>query len=237
MISLLDNKEIISSFDGTDVFAARVISDRLSGTSELIWWDEKKLLIGLKNGVMSISGTISDPEELKAFIGVISPQVVMCQQDTAELLKLRLIQSGVLMSKKSGGASKPLEGYYPDVLFSDYYELLEKCRMAPDYAGFCRETSVALRSGTGLLLDEWGEEKLTAALISASVTSSSAIINAVAVEPEHRRKGLGRKLLRKAEMLLSGRTLYIMREDDKNKEFYTSCGYCNAGRWCVADNK
>ena len=235
MISLSDNKEIFLPLSKADVFGTRIASEYLSGTAELIWWDHEKLLMSLKNGVLSISGSISDTEELKDFISFISPAVVMCMQNVADILSLNVIQSGVLMSKETEGEITHLTGYFPDVLFSEYHELLEKCDMAPDYSGFCRETSVALRTGTGILLEEREEGKLTATLIATSVSDDSAIINAVAVDPEHQRKGLGRLLMKKAEALLSGRKLFIMREDNKNEEFYTSCGYRNCGRWCVAE--
>lgn len=235
MISLSDNKEIILSLSKADVFGTRIASEFLSGTAELIWWDHEKLLMSLKNGVMSISGEISDPVELKDFISLISPAVIMCMEEKAELLGLKIIQSGVLMSKDKSGEFAPVRGYFPDVLFSDYHELLEKCDMAPDYAGFCRETSVALKTGTGILLEEKEESKLLATLVATSVSDDSAIINAVAVDPKYQRKGLGKTLMNRAHKLLSGRKLFIMREDDKNEEFYTSCGYQNCSRWCVAE--
>ena len=236
MISLIDDKEKILSLGRADVFGTRIASEFLSKTAELIWWDHKKLLMSLKNGVLSISGEVSDPEELKEFIALISPAVIMCMQEKAELLDLGVIQSGVLMRKEGNGDLSPVLGYFPDILFSDYHELLEKCDMAPDYSGFCRETSIALRTGTGILLDEREGDKLTAALIATSVTDDSAIINAVAVDPDHQRKGLGKALMERADKQLSGRKLFIMREDSKNEEFYVSCGYKNCGRWSVAEN-
>ena len=234
MITLLEDRAIIESLSRNDIFGTRIYSDFLSGTAELIWWDNEKLLVSLKNGVMTLCGEIADKDELLEFISVICPQAIMCHYDAAEYLDLKIIQSGIIMTKSSAGESNPLIGYYPDVLFSDYHQLFEKCEMAPDYAGFCLETSRALKTGTGILLEHRDGNRLISALVAASVTGDSAIINAVAVDPEFQRQGLGRKLLQEAENKLAGRQLYIMREENKNEKFYTSCGYENSGRWCVA---
>ena len=234
MISLLESREIIASLSRDDIFGTRIYADFLSGSAELTWWDNENLLISFKRGVMTLCGAISGKDELMEFVSVISPQAIMCHLETAESLGLSVVQSGVIMAKSSEGDSIPLEGYYPDVHFSEYHQLLERCDMAPDYAGFCLETSRSLKTGTGILLEHREENRLISALVATSVTYDSAIINAVAVDPEYRRKGLGRKLLHDAEATLPGRLLYIMREENKNEEFYRSCGYENIGHWCVA---
>lgn len=234
MISFLESRETIASLSRDDIFGTRIYADFLSGSAELTWWDNENLLISLKSGVMTICGAVSDNEELLEFISVISPQALMCHFETAESLGLSVIQSGVIMAKSSAGESRPLDGYYPDVHFSEYHQLLERCEMAPDYAGFCLETSRSLKTGTGILLEHREENRLISALVATSVTDDSAIINAVAVDPDYQRKGLGSRLLYDAETVLPGRLLYIMREENKNEEFYRSCGYENIGRWCVA---
>ena len=53
----------------------------------------------------------------------------------------------------------------------------------------------------------------------------------MAVREDCRRQGLGSALVKEAEGAFPGKTVYVFREQGKNKEFYWGLGYLRADTW------
>ena len=70
--------------------------------------------------------------------------------------------------------------------------------------------------------------------VVSSITQRGAILSALAVEEASRRQGLGSALVKKAESYFPGKTMYVFREKNKNKEFYRGLGYTKTDTWVHA---
>jgi predicted N-acetyltransferase YhbS len=81
--------------------------------------------------------------------------------------------------------------------------------------------SVGIRSG--------GE--LAACALCSSLTEHAAVVSAVAVLPQHRRKGLGRSVVAALTSLLNRERVYLFRADGENEEFYRTLGFVPDGGW------
>ncbi len=66
--------------------------------------------------------------------------------------------------------------------------------------------------------------------IFSSIYNNDAVLTAVRTAPEFRNMGYGSSLV--CEMLADIRgTVYLMREKEKNEQFYTRLGFKNIGKW------
>lgn len=73
------------------------------------------------------------------------------------------------------------------------------------------------------------DEIISSAMLS-SIYNNSAILSSVKTEPEFRRLGYGSKLV---NYILNDvkKTVYLMRNENKNEEFYSKLGFKNIGKW------
>ena len=97
-------------------------------------------------------------------------------------------------------------------------------------------------AGVGALLEQvfaiphWLGSLLFAALVLAcalagAVTETDALISAVAVLPQVRRRGLGRLAVDELCERLCGRRCHALRAEEENAEFYAALGFEENGRW------
>lgn len=66
--------------------------------------------------------------------------------------------------------------------------------------------------------------------ILSSVTDKGAVLTAVRTQPEFRRMGYGSMLVRRLVADCKG-TVYLMREQGRNEQFYLQNGFINQGLW------
>ena len=66
---------------------------------------------------------------------------------------------------------------------------------------------------------------LVACAICSAWTEDAAVLSAVAVQPEARRRGLGTNIVRTLATSLPAKTFYIFRAAGENEEFYQSLGF------------
>ena len=66
--------------------------------------------------------------------------------------------------------------------------------------------------------------------ILSSVTDKGAVLTAVRTQPEFRRMGYGSMLVRRLVSDCKG-TVYLMREQGRNEQFYLQNGFINQGLW------
>ncbi|MBR5272214.1 MAG: GNAT family N-acetyltransferase [Clostridia bacterium] len=68
--------------------------------------------------------------------------------------------------------------------------------------------------------------------IASAVTDCAAIIGGVAVKPDARKKGIGSAVVRKLiSELPKDKTIYLLRLDGENEEFYKKLGFADVGSW------
>ena len=67
--------------------------------------------------------------------------------------------------------------------------------------------------------------EIISAACSFRITENSAVINIAATNKNHRGKGLGTLVTEKLKNKLSGRTLYVFKETNKNDSFYNNLSF------------
>lgn len=182
------------------------------------------------DGDMIISGTVLDGEETRAFLQAVGPAGVLCAVKNAETLRLPVTQSGDVLKKNlpDGVAERMIP---PNVNIREIYMLLEETGMVTEFEPFYLDLSHKLRHGTALVFCRYHEDELIGCAIVSSISETSAILSAVAVKKDFRRRGVGTALVQEAEAALPGKILYVFREKDANREFYRQLEFTHADTW------
>ncbi len=175
----------------------------------------------------------SDTEELKDFITVVGAASV-----TSEKLIYESSKSGVIMRltdrKKLKFCNTDTEYEFAPSL-PEVYRLLKQCKgdgfAVPEYEDFLLDTSHRLRHSTALCCAVVRNNEPLAFAMTAALSEKTAVIGAVCTHPDHRRTGLGAECVSKLIQQLNGREILIMREQNRNEQFYNSLGFENEGKF------
>ena len=195
--------------------------------------DEENAVYCMVDDVLIISGTVTNPVETQEFIKVIGVKEIMCAVRNSEVLGLKPAHFGDVI-KKMAEPGDPETLSFDEISLREVYGLLEETGMTDEFESFYLDLSHKLRHQSALITAEYIDNDLAGCAVASSVTEGAAIISAVAVSPAHRRKGIGSRLIKKAERALRGKTIYIFKEKDKNNEFYRALGYGRQDTWVTA---
>lgn len=195
--------------------------------NQILCWESGKTSYCLWGDNMTISGK-ADAE----FVKFISPKTVLCSEENAEILKLKKEQNGFIMQKNLKGEIKEIPKIYFENI-KEVYNLLQNSGMTLDYEGFVLDTLLKLRSGTGAISCICENSKIIAVAICPYITENFAFISAVAVAKSEQKKGYGKKVLLDLEKKLSGRTVFLLKENEKNDIFYAKLNYSPTGNWVL----
>ncbi len=184
----------------------------------------------LVDGLLIVSGEIGDGEEAREFLRAIGPEAVMAPASAAKTLGLAPTAQGEVLKKDlpPGPPPPPSGGEAP---IRDIYGLLDKCGMAGEFEPFYLDLALKLRRGTALALTDYREGALAGCVVVSAISQQGAVLSALAVEERLRGQGIGSGLLRQAEERLSGKTLYIFREEAENEAFYRKQKYAHEDGW------
>ncbi len=222
----MEKIELINSIETLkDVFGVKIEATAKTYSeidNQIMLWKSKDTYYCLWGDNMTVSG-----EPCKEFVKLISPKTVLCSSDK---LNLKAIQKGEVLVKKIDGNKKEIPCVYFDRI-KEVYELLKDCSMKLDYEGFMLDTLLKLRRGQGLISTIIEDGKIVAVALCSYITSDYAIVTAIATKKEYRYKGLGRKVLQELENGLSGRTLYLLKEENENDIFYNKMNYNYLKPW------
>lgn len=195
------------------------------------WLDDSSDVVFCQSdGLMILSGTVMDPSEIREFLRAVGSQAVICAVRNAEALGLPVSDSGDVL-KKRAEPGEVLPEASGEVNIREIYSLLEGEGMVEEFEPFYLDLSHKLRHGAALALTEKREGGLAGCAVVSSISEGSAILSALAVEERFRRRGIGSKLVHQVEKSLPGKTVYVFREKEKNREFYKSLGYGKTDTW------
>lgn len=224
-----------------DPFALRIVSSAEAygfNTSFLNIWQGNDCLFSLMDGVMTISGVPlpQNAEETALFAAACGGQVFLCSKEAADTLDLRITEQGkvLCLDKPTHHICEDFDMPSPKIL----YEVISSCKSesfpVPDFEPFYLDISHRLRHNTAkaVLLFENGVP--AACAVAAAVCKESALITAVAVKPEFRRKGLGKKAVETLCGKLSSKKIFLFRSETENREFYEKLGFVPCGNWVQA---
>lgn len=114
-----------------------------------------------------------------------------------------------------------------DIHLQDSYLLLQKSslRNLPKYEDFMLDTSHKLRHETALCAGIYLENQLRAFAMTTAISESTAVIGSVCVDKDFRRRHLGSICVSALIRKLKDRKIFIIREKEKNQEFYQKLGF------------
>lgn len=121
------------------------------------------------------------------------------------------------------------EIYHPDL--QSVYSLLKSCEsdifIVPDRLIFLSDVTHRSNLGKCTVIGTKAGGVLASSVMTVCETETAAIIGAVATHPDHRRKGLSRRLVRTlaANISRQGRAVYVFSASEANTRFYQGSGF------------
>ena len=235
MIRLAESLETLYPLCKDSPFGCQIISAAEGyGTQRDFarFWADEAAAYSLMDGVMRIAGEITNPEETRAFLGAVGTQRVVCSEENAAKLSLPVEEKGVILDKDLPEAAGETSAADDSLSVRTVYTVLHACQMVGEFEPFYLDLSHRVRHGTACICGVTPRGEEHAAAVSVAVLGrDAALLSAVGVLPEYRRKGLGTQAVKEMEARLSGR-VFLLREADKNERFYAALGYRPRGFWC-----
>ncbi len=238
MISLVESeqdKQRLTELCGKTAFGCKIASIvSVYGFDKgfaCFWLDtEADVVFCQADDVMILSGTVLNAEETSGFLHAVGPGSILCAVRNAEALSLPVCAAGDVLKKQiaAGLSQRNRPG---EVDIREVYGLLEEEGMVTEFEPFYLDLSHKLRHEGALVLTHYSEETLAGCAVVSSIGNNAAILSALAVRPEFRRRGIGTELVKEVERAFPGNTLYVFREKEKNQEFYKELGYSKADTW------
>lgn len=237
-----ENRDEIRRLCGNDALGTRIYGTFLAYGDEtpgVAFWISPDAIFGLTDGALTIAGRPDEThrDEIRFFVESIGPQAIVCAPETAELLGLKIVRQGPALVRENPGETVPCGG----VERAEALGLRKLCGFlcdcetetfqVPEAGMFYIDVSHRVRHGAadGVLFEHEGT--VLACALAGAVTETDALISAVAVLPQVRRRGLGRLAVDELCERLRGRCCHALRAEDENAEFYAALGFEENGRW------
>ena len=236
MISAIDAQSELCEFsENGNIFLVKILSNMTAyGSLPCVhtWVQGKNAVIQTDDdSAVIFANTNADFDEIAEFLPFCGAKTVFTSYENAAKLRLNVMESGIILRKSRTTAHSPPSGitrqYYPD--YSRIHSLLYNCGFTlPSRDDFAADLSLRLRNDTARI---FCNNDYTAICIVGCETAKSAIISAVAVSPDVRRRGLGSDVLTTACSSLENeqKQVYLYREIGKNEEFYRNNGFTEIG--------
>lgn len=177
----------------------------------------------------------ADWNELGEFLRMLDVKNVSCPEEVAKRLGLPISGQGEIMCLHGAPETLHSADVEQNPGLREIYALLCAARsetfLPPEFEPFYMDMSYRTRHGAAMSVGIRREGELVACAICSAMTKHAAVISAVAVLPQHRRKGLGKSAVTALLSLLNREAVYLMRADGENEEFYRSLGFVPHGRW------
>lgn len=182
----------------------------------------------------------ADGDELKEFLSAAGCRTLLCGESAAHALYgapnragEMFVCSADLEESVTAGGAKLLEEVPVRALFSMLCECGEQ--RAGQFEPFYLDVSHRVRHGACLTQGAYFSDRPVACAMAGSITKTDAVLSAVAVHPDFRRRGLGGAVVRALLLRLSPRAVYVLCENERAALFYRSLSFSPAGRWAELD--
>lgn len=173
--------------------------------------------------VLTDKSRLSEIEEFLAFLGgaELFSRPPLCRPEDIGIVMKRREERRISAGNNEGVSLLPS--------LKDVWRLLDSCREdgldVPAYEDFLPDMSHRLRHGTALCAGIYSQNELLACGMTVAQSEKCAVIGGVAVRRENRRQGLGKACIEALCSRLGKRDVYIIRQQDRNREFYEALGF------------
>lgn len=236
MIKQTDDIEILNSYPAADLFSVRITA--LAAAYGFSYdfarfyaqTDESGVLTAvisyLDNNATLAFLPSADLQELGSFFKAVGFSTLLCNDNFHFSSNFT---EGVIMKSVRCFDVAPGMG-----VFDEYPRLMDLFNFIDydkqDFESWYVDLSHRIRHGTAKAVALTVEGEIVSSGIFSSITEKGAVLTSVTTRPAFRRMGYGSALVKKMTADI-GRPVFLMREKDRNEEFYIKSGYVNDGIW------
>lgn len=236
MIKLVKNNiPDIFNFDNNDLYSVRIKSLLLAYGTKYDFasfycqysHDEITTIISKLDGDYTISAKQNaDTAELEEFLLTIGFSTVLTDRNLA--LNINFSEGAVMRCNKK----TEIFSRYASV--NEYPKLMDLFNFADydkaDFESWYVDISHRIRHGCAKAYTLCVNDEIISSGIYSSIFNNDAVLSAVKTEPEFRKMGYGSALVSHMICDIKG-TVFLMRDKNRNEEFYRKLGFENSGKW------
>lgn len=243
MIAFVEHPEALASFSG-NAFACRIRATAaaygFTHPFARFWVQGREAALCLLDDVMILDARAgADFDELAAFLPAAGARTVLCSAEAAQALPFPRRATGEIMALRERAA--PVEE--AEILWDPsprlLYPLLCASQTAsflpPPFEPFYLDLSHRTRHGAARSAAIRAGDSLAACAICSAKTEESAVLSAVAVRPDVRRRGFGARVVLALAASLPVDTIYIFRASGENEAFYRTLGFTGHNHFAELD--
>lgn len=236
MIKQTDDIEILKSFPAADLFTVRI--NALAAAYGFSYdfarfyvqsdedGDLTAIISYLDNDATLAFLPEADFSELSFFFKTIGYSSLLCKEGFEFDA---YYNDGVIMRSVKYFDVAPGMG-----VFDEYPKLMDLFNFIDydkqDFESWYVDLSHRIRHGTAKAVALTVEGEIVSSGIFSSITDDGAVLTSVNTKAAFRHMGYGSALVKKMTADI-GRTVFLMREKDRNEEFYIKSGFINDGIW------
>lgn len=176
----------------------------------------------------------SDMEEISAFMRVSGASNIICDGKYELECAMNKTIGPVFVSDEEMEVDCNKIVFSPHI--KDVYNLINKCAgenfYVPKYESFALDVAHKLQKNT-MRIYGIGGDSLICCIMTLAETDNSAVLGALATDPDHRRRGNGAFLIKYINNVLikEGKSVFLHRAPNENIEFYNKLGFKQYGIW------
>ncbi len=237
MIEKIENEEQFAMWQNRDIYSVRILSLLESygckynfATFYRQVVDDKitAIISKLDNDITISLGDDYDNEEIVHFLCVTGYNSVLTNDSF--FLNPRY-EEGVVMECNTKHELQPL-----NVTIDEYPKLMDLFNFVDydkqDFKAWYVDISHRIRHNTAKAYTLNVNDEIISSGILSSIIDDYSILTAVRTNDDYRKMGYGSYLVKSICNDFKG-TVYIMRDENKNEEFYNKCGFKNIGKWRI----
>ncbi len=235
MIDRIEDTNELMSYNKRDIFRYRIMSlMKAYGTKYDFALFYRQVIDGNITAIISkLDGdfTLSytdnaDTDELEQFFTVIGFSSLLC--DDGFSMENRYTQGAVMKTEKK------VELHKSYVTIDRYPKLMELFNLldydSADFEAWYVDISHRIRHGCAMAYSLNMDSQIISSAVLSSIYEDGAILSAVQTLSDYRRMGYGGTLV--SEIICDfPSTVYLMRAEGANEEFYSKLGFVNCGKW------
>lgn len=186
-------------------------------------------LMKFENAVTVVSSPQTDTEEIAAFTQAIGFRTLSA--DFPIKPDDCIANKAVIM--EYGGINRQSPRHFEFQLSASLYQaydIIKSCGndtdfYVPAFDGFYVDMCHRMRHGGGECAVVFYEEKAAACALATAVTENTVLLGIVACRPEYQRLGLGRAAVQVILSHFPDKSVFILRDENKNQTFYQKSGF------------